>query len=94
MNNKKRTKDIVLKLELYRWWKQQAIWIEIKTKEKRRNKFRLARVHLVAFLIALLFTMQSNIMSIQRKQYPVIASTKPDILREAVSKYIDHFYPK
>lgn len=40
--------------------------------------------------------MQSNItiMSIQRNQYPVIASAKPDILREAVSKYIDHFYPK
>lgn len=39
--------------------------------------------------------MKSNIVAMQRNQYPVVVSAgKPDILREAVSKYIDHFYPK
>lgn len=37
--------------------------------------------------------MKSNVVPMQHKQYPVCATGKPDILREAVSKYIDHFYP-
>lgn len=37
--------------------------------------------------------MKSNIVSMRKQQYPAF-SGKQDILREAVSKYIDHFYPK